>query len=266
MKKLLTLITFILFIAPLQAQNMMVLSSNYMPAADTVLIYTPSDYSPAAAYPAVFMLHGWDGNYRQWDIVTGGLQAYADKYKFIIVCPDGLKDCWYTDSPVNKQLQFEKFFFNKLAPEVFGKYKIDKSKVFITGLSMGGHGAMTLFFKHPSFFRSAGSTSGILDITAFPGKWSMEKVYGSFEANPDYWRKGSAVFLLMSSKNANKEIIFDCGTEDFAYQVNKQFYDKCLSYKTKATFISRPGAHTRNYWALSIDDHFRFFSRLAGSM
>jgi DNA-directed RNA polymerase beta subunit len=197
---------------------------------------------------------------------AGGLQEFADKYKFIIVCPDGFYDSWYLNSPIKEDSQFERFLFQAFFPKIFEQLKVDKNNIFITGLSMGGHGAVTLMLKHPDFFKSAGSTSGILDITAFPDSWGIKNVLGKFPQNPDNWRGNSALFLLDNIKGMGKQLIFDCGTEDFAYQVNKQFYDKCLNYKTKATFISRPGAHTRNYWALSIDDHFRFFSRLAGSM
>ncbi|MDP4175648.1 MAG: alpha/beta hydrolase family protein [Bacteroidota bacterium] len=262
MKKLI-IIAFALCFSSIFAQEKLILSSDIVPHADTSLVFVPKDYNGTSNYPLLFMLHGWSGNYNQWNDVTGGLQSYADKYKFIIICPDGFYDSWYLDSPVKANSQFETFFFKTLVPNLFDKYKIDKSRIFITGLSMGGHGAMTLLLKHPDFFKSAGSTSGILDITAFPDRWSMLNALGKYSEKPDNWTKNSALFLIKNIKGLDKELIIDCGTEDFAYNVNKAFNEKCIETKIKITFISQPGAHTREYWKSTIDNHFRFFARLA---
>ncbi len=43
---------------------------------------------------------------------------------------------------------------------------------------MGGHGAINLFLNHPGFFKSAGSTSGILDLLPFPDNWGIKNVLG----------------------------------------------------------------------------------------
>jgi S-formylglutathione hydrolase FrmB len=40
----------------------------------------------------------------------------------------------------------------------------DRKGRFITGLSMGGHGAMYLSAKHPELFSAAGSMSGVADM------------------------------------------------------------------------------------------------------
>lgn len=261
MKKLIFLILLFLF-SSLYSQDKLILTSKEIPYADTSLVFLPSGYDGTTAYPLLFMLHGWSGNYNQWNEVTEGLQYYADKYNFIIVCPDGFYESWYIDSPVKPNSQFETFFLSSLLPRVFSQYKIDMDNIFITGLSMGGHGAITLLLKHPDIFKSAASTSGILDITAFPGSWNMQAVLGQFSAVPGNWEKNSAIFLLDKIKGMDKQILFDCGTEDFAYNVNRSFYEKCLTLKLKATFISQPGTHSRIYWKNSIDTHFRFFSRL----
>lgn len=244
-------------------QQMLILDSECIPHADTALVFVPSGDNSNENYPLLFMLHGWSGNYNQWHDITGGLQAYADKYKFIIVCPDGFYDSWYVDSPVKSNSQYETFFINKLLPEVTGKYHPDTANIFITGLSMGGHGAMMMMLKHPDIFKSAGSTSGILDITEFPDRWSMLNALGKYTEVPSNWNKNSDFIILDKIKGLNKEIIFDCGTEDFAYNVNRKFNDKCISLKVKATFVSQPGSHNKDYWKGTIDNHFRFFKRLA---
>ncbi len=45
------------------------------------------------------MLHGHSGDYKQWSEIVD-LKYYANKYNFLIVCPDGNFDSWYVDSPI----------------------------------------------------------------------------------------------------------------------------------------------------------------------
>ncbi|HEX2867928.1 MAG TPA: alpha/beta hydrolase-fold protein [Ignavibacteriales bacterium] len=262
MKKIL-LILLLISLKQVFSQDMLILESKNIPHADTSLVFLPEGYSTAKSYPLLIMLHGWSGNYRQWDDVSGGLKKYADEYQFIIVCPDGFYDSWYVDSPINPKSHFETFFIQEFLPKVESTYRVDKSNVFITGLSMGGHGAMMMMLKHPGLFKSAGSTSGILDITEFPDRWSMLNALGKYTEKPENWKKNSDIFLLDNIKGTDKEFIFDCGTEDFSYNVNKRFYEKCLSLKLKATFISQPGTHNRQYWNKSIENHFRFFKAIS---
>ncbi len=257
---LLFLVIFLSF-SNLFSQDTLVFQADYIPNPDTSLIFRPSNYDEAQNYPLVILLHGWSGNYKQWNNVAD-MQKFADDYSFIIATPDGFYDSWYIDNPKKENVQFEKFFWNDFIPKLFEEYKIDSSKIFISGLSMGGHGAMTLFLKNPDFFKSAGSTSGILDLTFFPDRWSIKDGIGSINLYPGEWEKNSAYHLLGSIAGLNKRIIFDCGTEDFAYAVNNRFREQCRNLNVKATFISQPGNHSHEYWSKSIEAHFKFFYRL----
>ena len=91
-------------------------------------------------------------------------QKYADKYGFILICPDGLYDSWYINSPALRGSQYQDFFFFDLVPRMEKAFRVDKKNVFITGLSMGGHGALYLFSQNSSVFRAAGSLSGAVDL------------------------------------------------------------------------------------------------------
>ena len=260
MKKLLVILSFV-FAFNLFAQDTLIFKRDYIPWPDTTVVFLPHQQKPSIKLPMLILLHGWSGTYRQWNKEIN-LQDYADHYGWIIVTPDGFYDSWYVNSPRKKNCQFETFFWKDLIPKLFHDYKIDSSAIFISGLSMGGHGAMTLFLKHPDFFLSAGSTSGILDLTYFPNRWSMKNALGSIEKYPDAWKNNSAIYLLKNIAGTNKQIIFDCGTEGFAYNVNKKFFDECRRLKIKATFISQPGRHAHSYWRKSIKYHFFFFNQL----
>jgi len=249
----------ILFSTHSLAQEMHVINANYIPQPDTILIFKPKNYSNNKNFPLVILLHGWSGTYKHWNELTGGLQIYSDRFGFIIACPDGFYDSWYLDSPIKENSKIETFFVNDLIPGITNKYKVDKKNIFITGLSMGGHGAMLMFLKHQDIFKSAGSLSGILDITEFPNRWSMLNALGKIEEYPENWKSNSVYNLLDKLKGTDKQILFECGTEDFAYNVNKKFYEKCLQSKIKATFISKPGNHNADFWKNGIENHFIFF-------
>ncbi len=242
-------------------QDSLFINADYIPHTDTTLIFKPANYDSAHAYPLLFMLHGWSGNYAQWNSIIG-LQHYADADSFVIVCPDGFYDSWYFNSPVKKNSQYEKFFFKNLVPDIFKKYNIDKKNIFITGLSMGGHGAMYLFLKHPDFFKSAASTSGILDITAFPKNWGLPKLLGPMKSDSTRWQNYSDIFLLKNIAGRKIPILVDVGKEDFSYKVNLNFVNKCKELNIPVVFFTGPGNHSRNYWEKSIIEHFLFFKKL----
>ncbi len=258
--KLLTLF-FIMFFYSSFPQTMHVFHPEMLPASDTCLVYIPGDSHNTKPAPALFLLHGWSGNYNQWNEIID-LQNIADETGFIIICPDGLYDSWYLNSPLIKNSQYEDFFFNILFNEVLNSYSIDTSNIFISGLSMGGFGAFNLFLKEPGVFKSAGSTSGVLDISAFPGNWGMNKVLGDSVNHFENYISNSPINRVEKIKSLNKKIIFDCGTEDRIYEVNRKFFEKCRELKIPATFISQPGRHDKEYWKKAIKQHINFFKDL----
>lgn len=222
------------------------------------LVFLPENYTSEKIYPLLFMLHGHGGDCNQWNEIID-LKLLANNYQFIIVCPDGNYDSWYVDSPIKKESQFETYFFQDLVPDIFSNYSIDSNNIFITGLSMGGHGAINLFFNHPNFFKSAGSTSGILDLLPFPDNWGIKAVLGNQQTHKPNWIKHSAIYNLDKIKNLNKNFIVDCGTEDFAFDVNRRFRDSCTVKRIKINFIQAAGNHSYDYWRKSIIEHFKFF-------
>ncbi len=239
------------------------MKASTIPDTDTVLVFTPEGYDPAnKSYPAVILLHGHNGNYQQWDKIMHA-QQYANEYGFILICPDGFRDSWYINSPVQKDHQYADFFFKYLIPSLKQKYRIDANNLFITGLSMGGHGALYLYSQRPDLFRSAGSTSGLLDLRTASDRYGLTDVLGDLGQNQVTWIRLSVMGNTEKIAAAKKEIIVDCGTEDRFYTVNNDFRNVCLDLHIPATFISQPGNHDRTYWRKSIRQHFDFFKRIS---
>jgi S-formylglutathione hydrolase FrmB len=259
-----TCIAFFLFLhlSFLSAQDQQILKSNLIPGDDTIWVFKPSLYDKSASYPAVYMLHGRGGNYRSWNELVN-LQDYADKYRFIIICPDGFSDSYYLNSPFDTTWQYESFFTEELYPKMLESYPVDKSRIFITGLSMGGSGAMYLFLKHPEMFLSAGSSSGVMDLNHSGNKLtSLSRLLGDYNSNQQLFDRYSPVNLLQNIEGSDKQILFDCGTDDHLYECNNAFRKRCDELKIKATYISRPGSHESWYWQKYIRYHFDFFSML----
>jgi putative tributyrin esterase len=243
------------------AQKQIVITSKFLPSADTTWVYTPKKLAKGVKAPAVVLLHGWSGNYKQWNKIMDA-QKYADEYGYILICPDGLYKSWYLNSPAKLDWQYESFFFDELLPKVKQDFSIDEDKLFISGLSMGGHGALWLFLKQPDLFKSAGSTSGGVNLRDAIGKFGVPELLGNPDKESDIWLKYSVIQNIDKLAGTNKEFIFDCGVDDFFYKSNNALKQKCDSLKIKATYISQPGTHNAKYWKKSIKQQFDFFASL----
>lgn len=243
------------------AQDQLIYKSKNLSKPDTTWVFKPQNYQQKEKLPVLFLLHGYSGNYKQWDKIMDA-QKYANDYGFIIVCPDGLFSSWYINSPVKSDMQFESFFFDELFPDLKSKYKMDTNNVFISGLSMGGHGALYLFIKHPELFKSAGSTSGGIQLLDGFGKYGLGEVLGNPPITSELWQKYSVTSLIDQLKKDKKPFIFDCGSDDFFYKSNNALKQKCDELKLNATYISQPGTHNMAYWAKSIKQQVAFFKNL----
>lgn len=75
--------------------------------------------------------------------------------------PDGANS-WYWDSPLDPASQFETFVAQELPDWIDARYLTIPSREgrAVTGLSMGGHGALWVALRHKDRFGAAGSTSG----------------------------------------------------------------------------------------------------------
>lgn len=249
---------FILLSFSVSAQDQLIYQSKNLPKSDTTWVFTPKNYKKTVKAPVIFLLHGYSGNYKQWNNIMNA-QKYADQYGFIIVCPDGLFSSWYLNSPAKPDLQFENFFFDELYPDIKKKYNVDDQNIFISGLSMGGHGALYLFIKKPELFSGAGSTSGGIRLSDGFGKYGLGELLGNPPADSELWKKYSVYEQITQLKGNPKPIIFDCGSSDMFYASNNLLKQKCDSLKLNATYISQPGNHNKAYWAKSIQQQFEFF-------
>jgi S-formylglutathione hydrolase FrmB len=227
------------------------------------VVITPDNYDKRKEMPVVYLLHGYSGNYADWIKKAPVIQQIADHYQFIIVCPDGGFSSWYFDSPVDDNFKYETYIVSELVPFVDQRYKTIKSREgrAITGLSMGGHGALYLAFKHQDLFGAAGSMSGGVDIRPFPSNWDLAKRLGSQAEHADLWEKYTVTNMLHLLVPNSLSIIIDCGTGDFFYKVNEQLHQKLIDRNIPHDYITRPGIHNWDYWTNSVQYQLLFMHR-----
>ena len=216
-----------------------------------------------AQFPVLYLLHGAYGCYSDWS-KKANLHSIADRYGVIIVCPDG-QDSWYFDSPIDPTMQFETYVSKELVEYIDSHYRTYANRYMraITGLSMGGHGALFLSFRHPDVFWSCGSMSGNMDISPYPDKWHIKDRLGEQAENPQRWREHSVCNQVERLKNCPlqpaQNIIIDDGMNDIFIQNNIALHEQLLEAGIDHDFTVRPGRHSWDYWVNSLDYHMVFF-------
>ena len=127
------------------------------------LLFVPSDYNQDGQrhWPLILYLHG--GSLRGDDVErlrTLGLPHRLQrdqKFQFVVVaplCPAG--EIW-TDADVLAQL----------LDEVIPRYRIDNKRVYVTGHSMGGRGALYVAYKYPERFAAVVAMSPLSPVAAW---------------------------------------------------------------------------------------------------
>lgn len=227
------------------------------------VVIMPDDYSVTKKFPVLYLLHGFSGNYSDWVLKVPSIKKLSDVYHMVIVCPDGGFASWYFDSPMSKEWQYETYISKELIGYIDGHYSTitNRSGRAITGLSMGGHGALYLAFKHLDRYGAAGSMSGGVDLRPFPDSFGIEQVLGKYSEYPQRWEQNSVINMVYLLKPNSLAITFDCGSSDFLFAANKALHEKLLERNIPHDFTVRPGAHTWDYWGNSIYYQALFFSR-----
>lgn len=227
-----------------------------------VTVVVPEQYDAATRsltrYPVIYLLHGYSGDHRQWSQIVN-LAQLATRHRAIFVCPDGGYDSWYLDSPVADSVRYQSFIIRTLIPRIDSTYRtLGTAGRVITGLSMGGHGALRLMSLFPDSFAAAGSMSGILDLRPFAARWNLSGRLGTYDQQRDAWDRASAIQLIPLLAGKNKGILVDCGSDDFAIAVNRAYRDSARVHGVTLSYEEGPGGHSREYWARRIEPQIRF--------
>ncbi|MEO0334723.1 MAG: alpha/beta hydrolase family protein, partial [Bacteroidota bacterium] len=228
------------------------------------VVITPEEYTTEEGqrFPVVYLLHGYSGDYADWVTKASNVVSLADRHDMILVCPDGGFDSWYLDSPVNDSSQYETHVAQELVSFVDEHYHTlaQPNGRAITGLSMGGHGALFLAIRHTDTFGAAGSMSGGVDLTYNVNNWGIKDQLGIYEQNPLRWDSLSIVNMVSALSPNQLALIIDCGTDDFFFRINQQLHQVLLDHQITHDYIVRPGAHNWAYWSNAIAYQLLFFA------
>ena len=126
------------------------------------LIYLPKDYDGTNPTPTMLFLHGRGESFGPLSLVAKWgpprMAARGDRLNFILVSPQCPKDDrWEHDSQQKVLIE--------LLDHIQSKYKVDTDRVYLTGLSLGGHGSWRLASDHPQRFAAAAPVCGSGDLS-----------------------------------------------------------------------------------------------------
>ncbi|SNC65807.1 S-formylglutathione hydrolase FrmB [Hymenobacter gelipurpurascens] len=242
-------------------------------------VVLPTSYAKnkKVAYPVLYLLHGAYGHFNDWISKTPDktlLHRLADQYNLIIVTPEGETFSFYLDSPVNKASQFETYITQDVIGKIDNTYRTVRSSKgrVITGLSMGGHGALYLSARHPELFAAAGSMSGALDLSITNRKLNPDEakqrqslfnpILGPETPAPSVYSANSVVNMADKLYSNGLPLIIDCGVDDFLIEINRELHRRLVYNHTPHDYTERPGAHTWQYWENALPYHVLFFQKV----
>ena len=230
-----------------------------------ITLFVPLVSSYEFPMDVVILLHGVYGSHWAW-AMNGGVHKTVGRLigqgkirPMVLVMPsDGL----YGDGSGYLQHQtedYEKWIVEDVVTvvqeQVAGVNKL--SNIFITGLSMGGYGALRLGAKYPTVFRSF---SGLSSITEFPQMALFLEGGDVRELSRKVLREESVLECLLANKGKLPYFRFDCGTEDILIQYNRNLHRNLLENNIRHHYAEYPGGHQWDYWKTHIEDSLLFFN------
>ena len=249
-------------------------------------IYLPAGYDagtaehPARRYPVLYFLHGLGDN-EQTLFNSGGWTLLDDlrhQHKmgdFLIVAPEGRRS-FYINS-ADGSVRYDDFFLQEFMPHIEGKYRIQAGRAAhaISGISMGGYGALRFAFAHPELFSAVSAQSAAL-ITESPQQLDSAQqagtqlggVLGAVFGNPinvPHWNENNP--FLLAKKNAlalrKTAIYFNCGQNDnYGFEKGASLLHQQLQKQGVAhVYHPYPGDHGLAYFLSHFAEVMEFHSR-----
>jgi S-formylglutathione hydrolase FrmB len=247
---------------PFSQTDTLIIFSEAMQKEIPALVIKPRSYVAEVSkyYPSLYLLHGYSGDFLGYQTYMPDLEALADLHQIIFVCPDGGYNSWYLDSPYGNECRYETHISKEVVAAVDKNYRTinHQSQRAITGLSMGGHGALYNAIRHPEVFGAVGSMSGGVHLTPFPLEWEIRDRLGDCLLHKNRWEENS-VMNMTHLIPENLPMIIDCGIDDFFMPVNRALHEKLLKHKIPHDYIERPGDHNWEYWANATRFQLLFF-------
>ncbi|XP_008796163.1 S-formylglutathione hydrolase [Phoenix dactylifera] len=238
-------------------------------------IYFPPS-SPSQKIPVLYWLSGLtctDENF----ITKSGAQRAACSDGIALVAPDtsprglnveGEADSWdfgvgagfYLNATEQKWKNWRMYdYVVKELPKVLSENfeQLDMSRVSISGHSMGGHGALTIYLKNPDKYKSVSAFAPITNPMNCP--WGQKAFSNYLGSNKSDWEEYDATCLIGKCNKVSAPILIDQGEDDkFLHDqlLPRNFEEACKSVNAPLILRLQPGYdHSYYFIATFIDDH-----------
>ena len=249
-----------------------------------VLLPPSYDSTPTKHYPVLYFLHGLGEN-EQTLFKTGGWNLIEDlrqQHKigdFLIVTPEA-RASFYVNSADGK-VRYSDFFLQEFIPYIEAKYRIRRERKAraISGISMGGYGALRFAFADPEMFSAVSAQSAAL-MTESPQELNaalrsgtpLGRLLGPVFGNPinvPHWKKNDSFSLARKNRNAinTLAIYFNCGRDDeYDFETGATALDRQLQEEhVKHEFHLYPGNHSASYFGAHLGEVMEFHSKIFGA-
>jgi S-formylglutathione hydrolase FrmB len=248
------------------------------PVPYCVVLPPAFDADQARHFPILYFLHGLGDNEQSF-VHTGAWNLLEDMREkgevkdFLIATPEA-RSSFYIDSKDGKE-HYEHFLLQEFFPYIEKRYRVapGRRNRAISGISMGGYGALHLAFRHPELFSSVSAHSAALidKLPNFLGARSPQSprsrvlggVFGD-PPDPTFWEQNSPIALARKANLAGLQVYFDCGDQDdFGFESGATALDKVLApRRIPHEFHIYPGRHDAAYFAEHLPASLSFHSRL----
>ena len=229
----------------------------------------------------LYFLHGLGQN-EQTLFNTGGWNLIEDLRRqhkvsdFLIVAPEGRRS-FYINS-VDDSFRYSDFFLQEFMPYIQSRYRVTDGREgrAITGISMGGYGALRFAFAHPELFSAVSAQSAAL-ITQTPQEIDETEISGAplgrllgvafgQPVNVLHWKENS-VFNLAKRETASLRrvaIYFNCGNaDDYGFEDGATaLHHQLQAEGIKHEFHLYSGDHSLPYFLTHMDEVMEFHSRV----
>ncbi|CAN6586374.1 unnamed protein product [Malus baccata var. baccata] len=244
----------------------------------TFHIYFPPSPSPSHRFPVLYWLSGLtctDENF----ITKSGAQRVASSEGVALIAPDtsprglsieGEADSWdfgvgagfYLNATEEKWKNWRMYdYVVKELPQLLNDNfsQLDTSRASISGHSMGGHGALTIYLKNLDKYKSVSAFAPIVNPINCP--WGQKAFSNYLGGNKTDWEEYDATSLIKKFNDVSGTILIDQGEDDkFLHDqlMPHKFEEACQSAKVPLLLRLQPG-YDHSYFFIStfIDDHIR---------
>ncbi|MCB0670195.1 MAG: prolyl oligopeptidase family serine peptidase [Saprospiraceae bacterium] len=243
------------------------LKSSNLRGRGEVTIYLPRNCRRQNNLPFIILLHGVYGSHFSWLFQAGAhlvlermLNANA-AHPFMLVMPsDGLMGDGTGYLP-HKEGNYEKWIVEDVIEAI--NYHFDEitadSLSFISGLSMGGYGALRLGMIYPDLFSGISAHSAITDLQDY--QTFIDEDFHNY-LSPELIEGASILDIAILNRSHLPPFRFDCGDQDRLIESNRRLNRQLTDAGIPHDYREFPGIHNYEYWTEHIADSISFFSKL----